>query len=222
MALYLEEEDEEEEEEEEEEEGDGDENDNTLPRRRPPIHTSRPYEKPRLDLIERGYGSNGKALRERTLKEKLEEAGYKVDVFSSSVLQLVTAILQKEPVEGVNLAEKIQHPTYRFYTSADRDLSLGISHAFASVIQEARTLKGLDISQNAVRQLQENADEFARRTRDVIEAIKKEENISTYRETVEALNRRQIPTHRGGKWHLRTLQDLYKRCQKFSIDAEPK
>lgn len=61
------------------------------------------------------------------------------------------------------------------------------------------------------------ADKFARQTIEIVNKLKAEEEISSYRDTLKMLNDKNVPTYSGGKWQMSTLCNLYKRCKKLDL-----
>lgn len=129
---------------------------------------------------------------------------------------VLEAIERKNIIEGVNIAEKIKDPLFRFVTIENTELSYKISTVISIIYKDARTLNP-DVAELGRQKNRENADEFAKKMRDVVTTIQLQEKISSYRETVKALNEKHIPTYRGGEWHIKTLQDLNKRWKELGL-----
>ena len=151
------------------------------------------------------------------LAKKLKEK-YRVHIFyHASVEDIINSITNGESVDGINILERMQDPRFRFISASNPNYSLQISHAFAKAIAVNKSVSNKKASQVGVKKRQQNADEFAKNMKEVIDNVKTESNITTYKDTVEALNKKGIASYRGKKWHIRTLQDLYKRWEALGL-----
>jgi hypothetical protein len=151
--------------------------------------------------------------------QKLRENGYEVHEFSTSIDEVVAAITQKKNVEGVHLLKKIQDPKFRFVSLGDVENSLAISNSYAVIVEVSRTASLRKAHQAGLKKRQKTADEFAKTMRSIIEKLKDENSLSSYRSVVKALNDKRITTYRGGKWHVQTLQDLEKRWKDLELGS---
>lgn len=159
-------------------------------------------------------------------EEKLHSNSKKKKIIShvfeiASLDEVVDAIATGRLVENISILEKVKSSDFLFTTKDQPELSLKVSKALAKVRKEDRTLDP-EISEMGRLKSKENAYEFARQMYEIVQKIKAEEQITTYRETVAALNKHQIPTGRGGDWHLKTLQNLNKRWKELGFISESK
>ncbi|WP_375444361.1 hypothetical protein [uncultured Fibrella sp.] len=166
--------------------------------------------------------------RDRQLSElehKLRENGYDVKVFRMATLDdVLDAIVNNKIIERTNITERMQEPNFRFVTAFDPDHSLKVSHALSAFLKHYKSHEASRASVSGVKQRQSNADEFAINMYHIVEAIKEEQQISSYRDVVQALNEAKIDTYqkqdsKGGRrsWHLSTLQKLTKRWQELGL-----
>jgi len=136
--------------------------------------------------------------------------------FSIPLRKVLLAISTRTDIDGFNIADAIQNQTFRFYTKDFPLLSLEASNALAESIREAKK-PSIEFSRMGRQRRTENADDFAVRMHEIIGKLKTEERMSSYRETIKVLNEKEIPSPMGGRWHVRTLQDLNKRWQELGL-----
>jgi len=146
-------------------------------------------------------------------KENLEH-----HVFTKSSLpEVLKAIQNEEMIEEIDISEKIKNPSFRFISEEAPTLSFEISQAIGFVLERTNKLSPT-IAAMGRDKVRTNADSFAKAMYETVQTIKREERIKTYRETVDALNKHQIPTYReGGKWHIKSLQNLQSRWEKLGL-----
>lgn len=144
-----------------------------------------------------------------------------IHTFNVPLKELLCAIKNGETIDGINLREKIRDPNFRFKTNRKSEsiLSTAFSEVIATVLQSNKPYRlNKHALEKSIHTRNENADEFAKSMYDIITRIKEEDKkISSYRETVKALNERHVSTYRGGDWHIKTLQDLNKRWQELGL-----
>lgn len=166
--------------------------------------------------------------REKYLSSKivaLKKQGFDPHLFRrSTVDQILDAIISNESIEGVDITARMQQHNFRFMNTTNPDHSLKVSHALATFLKNSRAMDIQKTSAEGVKKRNENADDFAKNMFNVIEKVKKEEKISSYRDTVEALNKKKIPTYNDtGKgevtkeWHISTLQKLVVRWKNLGL-----
>jgi hypothetical protein len=178
------------------------------------------------------------------LEESLKNQGFRYKIFSSmrevvhaitnqSVIEVTTS---QGVVEKINIAEELKDPNFRFLAKNAPNSSKLLSDAFSAHTEFIRSSFVGDMANKSVQKRVENADEFAVRMFNLIEQLKREEGISTYRDTVKVLNDKKVPTYRSGnmkengkdmitqkgEWHLSTLQNLHKRWKELGLIPQPK
>lgn len=141
----------------------------------------------------------------------------KVHKFSAPLIEVLDAIRTSKNIDGINLREQIQDTTFRFETEDEPKLSLIVSDTLAEVIDATKASYDNSMTKKAVEKRNENADEFARTMYEVITKLKNEKGIRSFRQTVKALNEHQIPSFKGGEWHVKTYQDLNKRWKELGL-----
>ncbi|GAB3732378.1 hypothetical protein [Spirosoma lituiforme] len=157
------------------------------------------------------------------MKKHDNEAGYRLVVFKHTYTDLMEAIAHdeviKHAIEGdFNLREELQNPKFRFISVQAPRLSRLAADALSAQTQYTKTLYGRELSKKGAEKRNIDADQYAVNMYDLISRLKKKENISSYRDTVKALNANNIPTFReGGEWHLSTLQNLQKRWKELNL-----
>ncbi|RYC66968.1 hypothetical protein [Spirosoma sordidisoli] len=141
--------------------------------------------------------------------------------FESSTEAILNAIINGKTIEGVDIAESIQNPQFRFKSTKDPVISASMSEAFAILMSRARSEAGKKGSAERNRK----SDEFAANMYNVIQNMQVESGVTTLQATVDLLNERGVRTYsgqEGSKWHLKTLQDLQKRWAKLGLtDKKP-
>ncbi|MCK8491778.1 recombinase family protein [Spirosoma sp. RP8] len=145
--------------------------------------------------------------------------------FNRSAEEILLSIISDKKIEGIDLAEAMQNPDFRFKSTIDPELSASISEAFAVLLKKVRLTTGRIGAAKANKKRIKKADEYAVRMYEVINNIKQETGVSTFRATVEQLTQRGIDTPNGGKWSTNTLQDLQKRWRNLGLvvsTAKPK
>lgn len=165
---------------------------------------------------------NDDGLSERI--KKFQGKACEVAVFEKSSDDLLQIIIDKAQIDGVNLSEKIQDPAFRFLSSlkGEVELSYKLSEALALTVSNAITVARKTPVLAAAKKRNQTADEFALQMHDIVEKIKVEDNVTTYRATVEALNKREISSYTGGKWHVKTLHELYARWNGINeVNSKP-
>lgn len=154
---------------------------------------------------------------EKSINDIIDRRQLKVHIFDKATLnQVLTSIIENAIIENLNVKELIKKPQFRFITKDNQKLSFIVSDAISVVYKDARSLSP-ETAELGRKKNRENADDYARNMLDVVKKIQQELNITSYRETVKALNERQVPTYRGGDWHLKTLQDLNKRWKDLGL-----
>lgn len=165
-----------------------------------------------------------------TIIHEYEERNINYRIFSSLPAVLV-AIKTKEPLADydgtiINITERILDPLFRFITEDMPELGYETSEALASAVDAGKTAErqlNSDAHEKSLSVRKAKADEFALRMKQEIEQLKTEANVSTYRDIVEVLNDRNIPTSQeGGKWHLGTLQGVLKRAERIEAERQGK
>ncbi|UFH54808.1 hypothetical protein [Spirosoma sp. KNUC1025] len=184
---------------------------------------SKPVPKRRRDYIIPKEIPDKEATEIQLLKERLEADGYRVEVFSIAFEHVLEAITKRAKIGKVDIAHELRtNPKFRFICRREVALSLNASEAFSAQSQYSQASLRKDISKTGTRKVSENADEFARKMYDAVNKIKAQNNLSSYREVVKALNENKVPTQRGGAWHVATLQDLTKRWKELGLTPTPK
>ncbi|OZI05531.1 hypothetical protein BWI93_25025 [Siphonobacter sp. BAB-5385] len=168
-------------------------------------------------------------------RRKIEEEGYQYEVFPS-LSEVAKAIKLNIPVNGIDISEKINDSNFRFLTEDNPELSYELSEAFS--ISSSQTYekgydegyeKGLEDGKVREKQISEEAkgkslatriakaNEFALKLKKKVDELKEEEHVSTYRDIIDVLNRRKIPTAQNkiGSWQLKTLHDTLKRAERL-------
>lgn len=138
--------------------------------------------------------------------------------FRSSLVQVLEAIKTQEPIEGINLLESIKNSSFSFTTNDSPELSSLVSEILSIAIKFGDTFKPeiQDLGRQAVK---DNADDFAKELFPVVQKIKREHHVESFRETIDLLNMKKINTARGGKWHMSTYQNLVKRWKKLGYNS---
>ena len=158
---------------------------------------------------------------ERDVSEFLEnnpslQEKFKLHFFSTvSLPQLFDAISEDIPVEGLSIKEKMKDPFFQFITLDNPDLSFKASKAISRIVRSSQKIDPITAKAGRDKQ-KETADEYASNIFDIVKDAR-ERGIKTFRATVDYLNENEIPTFRGGKWHLKTLQDLQKRWKELGL-----
>lgn len=133
---------------------------------------------------------------------------------------VLEAIKKKTEIDNVDIAAKVQSYSFRFYTKDYPLLSLETSNAIAETVKDIKT-PSPQFSAMGRQKRTENADEYARRMYTLIDELKTKEKISSFRQTVKALNKKKVPTPLAGKeWHVSTLQNLEKRWQELGLNHQ--
>lgn len=165
-----------------------------------------------------------KAIFVLELVNEYKAKGLDLTVFSIPLDELLDAIADDEIIsdiidQKIDIANAVQNPKFRFCTLNGDEVkkSLKISKALSKSIQKAKSLSGANASKKAAKRRKENADEFAERIYPEIERLKRDYKVKSFRATAEMLNEQKIETFRGGKWHVKTLQDIYDRCKDLGI-----
>jgi hypothetical protein len=160
-------------------------------------------------------------LQEKECKAKIVEMGIKdYHAFPNTITfrTVLEAIHKKTEIDNVDIAAKVQSYTFRFYTKDYPLLSLETSNAIAETVKEIKT-PSPQFSAMGRQKRTENADEYARNMYKLIAELKTKEKISSFRQTVKALNKKKVPTPLSGKeWHVSTLQNLQKRWQELGLN----
>lgn len=151
--------------------------------------------------------------REYTDREK------KVVAFNASTLEIIRNITAQTTLEGVDVATEVQDPSFRFMSLSTGELvySTELSEAFATVAKLIKTRDTRPAIDKSTTKRIANADKFTMKTYPLIEQMHADAGIITNKEIVERLNREQVPTYKGGNWHLSTLNNMKKRWNKLNI-----
>lgn len=151
------------------------------------------------------------------LAKKIRDRELIFHIFKEQSLDnVLDAIKNKAQIEEIDISEEIKNPLFRFITPDSQSLSFKVSEVISTIYTETRRLSP-EIAELGRQKNKENADEFARNMYDIINSIQQKENVSSYRETVRVLNKKNVPTSKGGQWHTKTLQDLKKRWIELEI-----
>ena len=78
-----------------------------------------------------------------------------------------------------------------------------------------------EISKMGREQKIKNIDDYSRKMYGFITNLKEERGISSNRKTVKVLNEMDIRGYYGGKWYVKSLINLYKRCETLGISNNP-
>lgn len=142
-------------------------------------------------------------------------------VFHSTLNEIITAISENKPVEGIDLIHELQNPSFRFRIEND-PAGYKLSEAFTKILTQSRSSAGKKGAKKSSAKRNESADEFAKEMYDVIEHMKAEAKVKTIRDTVHLLNLEGVKTPNGGKWRINTIQTLQKRWRELGLIQSPK
>lgn len=169
-------------------------------------------ELPQVKVLKKNTSSISKpSLKSRVVKSK------QLKQFNSSLVDILEAIKKADSIEEVNIVEAIRNPNFRFTTPDHPELSLLVSDVLSIAIKFGNEIKP-EIQQLGTKAIKKNANEFAKEMFPVIQNLKRDHCIDTFRETVDLLNMKKIKTARGGKWHLGTYQKLVERWKSLGYN----
>jgi len=145
----------------------------------------------------------------------------KVHTFANSSLNdVLDAINNRTDIEGIDIPEKLKDPNFIFRTLDNEELSMKFSKALSTIYQSGRT-SNPQLGELGREKSKKNAENFAIQMYDIVKSIQEKGKLTTFRETIQALNENNIPSYRGGVWHLGTLHELNKRWEKLGYDPIP-
>lgn len=152
--------------------------------------------------------------------QSFRKEGYECDIFPS-LKEVLRSIILHKIINGVDVAQRIEEPSYRFIAQDQPEVSYLVSEMLAQSIKKATdkqrylNTKTLEHSAETRKAM---ADEFALQAKKKIDEIKAVEHVTSYRDTVAALNKHHVPTAHNGSWHVKTLQNVLKRVK--DIESE--
>lgn len=150
--------------------------------------------------------------------QNLKDVILEIHYFEENTLEeVLDSIKKNKQIDKINVLEKLQNPNFRFRTIDDAELSFIVSESLSIVQKNATETKLAEIRELGVIRNVEIADEFAIEMFNIVKELRENDKITTYRDTIQYLNDKNVPTNRGGKWHLKTLQDLSKRWEKLKL-----
>jgi hypothetical protein len=140
----------------------------------------------------------------------------KAHKFSASTSDIVKAIISGDTIEGVDIANKIQDPEFRFISttiSACGEVeATDISELCAVILSRERLMAGKNLSAKASAERIEKANQYAVANYQDIQNLKAEAGVKSFRKTLKLLTDKGFPTPSGSTiWHISTLQDLQER-----------
>lgn len=151
------------------------------------------------------------------LQAQLIAGGKQVRIFNC-LDDVLAAIVENKEIESCNIAQEMrENKLFRFVCRDRPEDSLKFSEAMAAGIT---TVMGY-AAQKSRESRSKNADDYAREMYETINRLKREEKVSTFRATVEMLNKQEVPTANGGKWHIKSLQSLNKRWKDLGLGPDP-
>ncbi|MCF0072444.1 recombinase family protein [Dyadobacter sp. CY261] len=136
-------------------------------------------------------------------------------ILDESLSDVKSAIIGGNPIAGYNLVALSKDPDFRFITKDKPAESLEISSLISATVSSILSTE--DPLSKSILTRTENADQFAKTMHEVVAKIHAENPVKSYRVLAEALNNLEIPTYRGGNWHLSTVQNLYDRWKKLGL-----
>lgn len=167
---------------------------------------------------------------ESAIPEKLSEVEKENDLlkpkqkeiyeFSATIEEISLAIASKKPIEGINILKELQNPDYKFQIKNSPDLGTTFSEALVQAYNAGKSNTIAIAAQVSLDKRKNAANKFAIEMHPIIQKLRSEKKLITYKETIEALNKEGIKAPKGGKWAEGTLQAVYKRWKDLGLSNE--